>query len=148
MFLPMIDVDQAFADMNALRRRMDALLGTPGLDGRHGLRTAQTVLPFSVEESDDAFTLTADLPGVARDGLELEVEARQLSLKVHRDESLPEGAQLRHRERRTSTTLARTITLPRQVDADAIEARLEHGVLTVRLPKVAETAPRRITVQG
>jgi HSP20 family protein len=68
-------------------------------------------------------------------------------LKGERKVTPPEGYGV-HRSERSSYRFARTFELPAKIDADKVEASLEHGVLTVKLPKAAEARPKQITVKA
>ena len=145
MLAPWIDVDEAFRDAVALRRR--ALRNFRGLDGRHGLRTLQTDAPrLSFTEDEGGWTLCADLPGVAREDVQLHVERGQLELVVQRRLQVPEGYTVRYRERR-EYTLRRVWRLPEAADPERIEASFRDGVLTVRLPRAEAQLPRRIEIK-
>ena len=104
----------------------------------------------SVEETADALVLTAELPGMGQDDIELEVENNILTLRGEKSEAREEGGEHRkyHLWERRFGTFARSFTLPRTVRADDIEASFDHGVLTVRMPKAAEAKSRRIEIAG
>ena len=98
-------------------------------------------------EKDDHFLLTADLPGVKQEDIELTVKDGVLSLSGKREELTEEerdGAI--YRERRAGS-FTRTVKLGDVVDAEAIEAKFEGGVLTVTLPKRPEVKPKEIAVK-
>lgn len=82
---------------------------------------------------EEALLLQVDLPGVSNDGLSLEVDGGQLHLDGRRSDTV------RYR---------RVVKLPEGLDHDGITAVLEHGVLTVTLPKAASHKPRRIEVRS
>lgn len=145
MRVPWIDVDQAFAEAEALRRQVDAVFGRQGLDGRHGLIQRPRAVPRLVEV-DDGYTLSLDLPGLRPDEVALTVTGDQLALQGSRDDRVPEGYAPRHRERR-SFQLDHAWRLPRDVDPDQIDARFTDGVLVVHLPRVPAAAPRQIEVK-
>jgi HSP20 family protein len=85
---------------------------------------------------DEAYHLRVDLPGLPKEAIKLSVERGQLTISAdHAGE---------HESR---TTVRQTISLPEDVDADAISARSENGVLTVRLPKQEAHRPRSIAVE-
>lgn len=147
MLVPLFDVDQAFAEVDTLRRQFDALLGARGLDGRHGLRNLRNPLPAEWTENDDGAVLTLDVPGVQMSDVEISVDNRKLEVRLRRELTVPDDVTVRHRERR-SFEWHRTLNLPDHVDADGIEAHLQDGVLEVRLPRAEAAAPRKITVQG
>lgn len=145
MLNPWTDVEAAFAEFDALAQ---ALMGR-GMDGRHGLRQLvwRPTTPH-LAKSDKGWTLTADVPGLAADGLSLTVHEGKLELSAERAPmALPEGQTLLHRERQ-GWRLSRTVRLPDVVDVDGIEAQLTDGVLTVTLPTRADAGPRSIPVRG
>ncbi len=147
MLAPWIDVDEAFRDAMALRRRMDHLLGARGLDGRHGLRTLPADAPTLTFTEDEAgWALVADLPGVAREDVELHVEGGRLELGVQRRLEVPEGHRVRYAERR-AWTLRRVLRLPEGADTGAVTASFRDGVLRVEVPRVAAPVARRIEIR-
>jgi HSP20 family protein len=96
------------------------------------------------EETPDAFVLTMDLPGYDPKTLDLQVDGDVLTVRAERAQSPEKGTWL-SRERFFGK-IARSFVLPRTVDASKCEARAEHGVLTVTLPKREEAKPRSIAV--
>lgn len=109
----------------------------PSLDG------FQTALG-DLEETDDAFILDIDLPGVSKKDVDLELEGRRLIVTAERKERERTG--ILRRRTRTVGTYRHEVVLPADVDEDAIDATLADGVLTVRLPKHETARRRRITV--
>ena len=103
-----------------------------------------------VEETDKALVLTAEMPGLEVDDVEIEVEGNLLTLSgektVERESEDTDGRNLRVWERRYGS-FSRTFTLPNAVEADKIKADFENGVLTIRMPKTAEAKGRRIPVK-
>ena len=102
--------------------------------------------PIDIYESDEGLVLHADLPGVAIDTLELQVQDNRLTLFGRVRSQVPEGAEVRHKEYEIGDFL-RSFILSDEVDHERISATLNHGVLKVVLPKVAKAVPRRIQVQ-
>ena len=107
-------------------------------------RSRQPVV--QLHDTDDAFVLTAEVPGLTGADLEIEATERYVRVEGKRELTVPEGARSLHRERQ-SFSFARAFDLPGPVVVDEVDARLEHGILTVRLPKRAEVQPRKITVK-
>ncbi|HVM05642.1 MAG TPA: Hsp20/alpha crystallin family protein [Acidimicrobiales bacterium] len=101
--------------------------------------------PADVEESDDAFTVEIELPGVRKDDLDIEVAGRRLTVTGERKERQRVGI-LRRRERVVGR-FHYEVVLPADVEEDGVEARLDDGVLTIRLPKPVNDRPRRIQVR-
>jgi HSP20 family protein len=102
----------------------------------------------NVEETADRLILSAELPGMKRDEVELEVENNILTLRGEKSESRQEGDENRryHLWERKYGSFQRSFTLPRTVKADEISAEFTDGILHVRMPKVAEAQSRRITI--
>lgn len=100
-----------------------------------------------VSEDDTGITLLADLPGVAREQLELRVEADTLHIEGQVDAATPSGLEPVHAEVRLPR-YRRSFTLSRELDASRIEAQLKDGVLRLRIPKQAHAQPRRIQVNA
>lgn len=101
---------------------------------------------LNVWTTDEAVHVEAELPGVAESDLELSVVGDQLTLAGRRPDATAEGARV-HRRERPSGEFRRVLTLPFEVDADAVRAELVDGVLTVTLPAAAALRPRVIPVQ-
>ena len=136
-----------FREMVTLREAMDRLL-QQSISGTGQLLSniRPDSIPMDVVERDDAFEVRAAIPGVKPDDLEIVVQGERLTLRaeVRRDEE-EKGENWLMREQRAGT-FSRTIALPSPVSSDRAEARIEHGVLTLRLPKLQPTQPHRITV--
>ena len=105
-----------------------------------GFRPSNAVPVVDVEEAEDAWTYRFEIPGVKREDLKVELENAVLTVEGRVRSRRGESAD-------TETHVSRSLTVPDGVRADAIEARLDDGILTVRLPKEEERKPRLITVQ-
>jgi HSP20 family protein len=108
-------------------------------------RTEQFVTPVSsVIEDGDAYILSAEMPGVNKEGLEISIENNELTIIGRR--SLPEiEGTLVHRESRTEN-FRRAFELDPSIDTAKISARIDQGILTLTLPKAEKLKPRKITV--
>jgi HSP20 family protein len=103
----------------------------------------------SVEESSDALLLTAELPGLSIDDIEIEVENNVLSLKGEKKEEREESEDRRyHLWERRYGSFGRTFTLPRTVQTADISAHMKDGVLFVEMPKAPESKARKISVKS
>lgn len=110
---------------------------------RHG--DAALTPPVDVIEDAQGITLYADLPGVSREKLDLQVEADTLIIEAEADLALPEGLTSQH----TEVGLARfrrVFTLSKELDAEKVSAELAQGVLKLTIPKAGHAKPRRIEV--
>lgn len=110
-------------------------------------RNEGTLLPpVDVIEDANGITLYADMPGVAKDRVQLRVEGEQLLLEGEMALAVPQGTQATHAEVQHSR-YQRAFTLSKELDADKVSAEMSHGVLRVRIPKAAHAQPRRVQVQ-
>jgi HSP20 family protein len=102
--------------------------------------------PFvDLEETDDAYVVEAELPGVTRENVNIEFVDNELNITGEIKERERKGT-VRRRSRRTGRFDYR-VSLPDHVDADKIEANLADGVLAVRVPKSERAQRRRIEVK-
>ncbi|ASW58085.1 Hsp20/alpha crystallin family protein [Plantactinospora sp. KBS50] len=150
MTLPVLRSNTAPADYEplrefaALQQRMTALLSTV-LDGNPLTGTGTGWTPLAdVTETDDAYLVEIDLPGVNRRDLTVEVAGHQLRVSGEIVEKEKVGW-LRHRTRRVGRFSYQTL-LPGGIEAERISADLADGVLSVRVPKTDAARPRRIAV--
>lgn len=102
---------------------------------------------MDLRETEEAFVLSADLPGVAADDVTIDVEGDVLSVSGSRslERSADDGSTIR--SERAFGTFQRRLTLPEGVDAEQIEASFSRGVLEVRIPKPERARPRRVSIQ-
>lgn len=103
--------------------------------------------PVDIWEDADGITLCADMPGVSKDRLNLRVDGNTLVLEGTARLELAENAEALYADVRSSV-YRRTFALSGELQTDKIEANLNNGVLTVRIPKRAELRPRKIEVQS
>ena len=102
-----------------------------------------------IYETDSAFVLEADLPGVHLENIDMSFERNTLTITGTRAATLPAQKDGQFRvfsAERTAGSFSRSVRLPEHVEADKIEARLVNGVLTVTVPKAAGAMPRKITI--
>ncbi len=107
---------------------------------------APAVTPrYQLTETAEAYGLTVELPGVAKDGLELTVDHEQLRVVGRRAVRKPDGWTALHRETREAR-FELELEHGRAIDADAIRAELRDGLLRLALPKAGALKPRKVTV--
>jgi len=99
-----------------------------------------------VFEDSSGITLQLDMPGVAKDRLNLQVNQNALVIEGSAQISMPQDMAALHAEVR-STHYRRSFVLSEELETDKVDASLRDGVLTVRIPKRAELQPRRIEVR-
>lgn len=103
--------------------------------------------PVDVIEDSTGITLYADLPGVPRDKLHLQVEADTLTIDAESALSAPEGLQSTHTEVGLGR-FHRVFTLSKELDTEKVSAELANGVLKLRIPKAQHAQPRRIEIKA
>jgi HSP20 family protein len=128
-----------------VNRLFQSFFDTP-LTGAVGNGVRRWHPAMDLVETEDHFVLRADLPGLSEDDVKVEVEDNVLTIsgeRRHEDEVKKGGY---YRIERATGAFARTLTLPDGVDADAVEASFDKGVLEVRIPKPEERKPRRVAI--
>jgi HSP20 family protein len=101
---------------------------------------------LNVREVDDHFEVTAEIPGMKTDDLEIKIEGDILSLKGERKPYEIGDSGSYHRRERATGAFQRSLTLPARVDSEGVKAKYKDGVLTITLPKEKHTLPKQITV--
>src|SRR4051812_15619465 len=101
--------------------------------------------PVDIEETEDAWLLEAEVPGVRRD--DIDVELRDEELVIHGEVKERERSGVLRRRTRRVGEFEYRVTLPGPVDADGLEARLADGVLRIRVPKAERARSRHIDIQ-
>jgi HSP20 family protein len=130
-------------ELESLQDRLTQLMQRTAANGDG----AAPFIPLvDIEETEDAWIVEADLPGVKPEDVNVEVRGTELAISGEIKEREREGM-LRRRTRKTGE-FDYHITLPGEADADRIEAQLENGVLTVRVPKPEQERPRRVEVKA
>jgi HSP20 family protein len=99
-----------------------------------------------IEEEDDAYVVEADLPGVKREDVTIEQVGNELLISGELKERERKG--VLRRETRRKGAFAYRVALPEQIDSDKIEAKLDQGVLTIRVPKSQRAQRRQIQVKS
>ncbi len=137
-------------DMVSLREAMDSLLAEsfvrPGQQGTGG----SAVLALDIREEGDNYIVTAPVPGMEPDDVEITVLGDSLRIRGERREKREEQGQNNRwlvREQRYGV-FERSVRLPSTVRADEANAEFKDGILTVTLPKSEEAKERRIRVRG
>ena len=135
-----------WSDLDVLANRMNRFFGDSALgDLSHA---SNWVPPVSVEERGGEILLTAELPGMTEDSVEITLENNVLTIsgeKRDAREEVESGGKY-HLVERGFGSFRRSFTLPRTVSAEGITADFENGLLTVRLPKAEKALSRKIEV--
>lgn len=119
----------------------------PARQSQPGGREQPAITPrVDVLEDGTGITLLADLPGVSRDALEIQVEGDSLTIEGQVSPAAPEAMEATYAEVRVPR-FRRMFTLSRELDGSRIEAQLKDGVLRLRIPKQEHAQPRRVQVK-
>ena len=102
--------------------------------------------PVDVFEDGAGITLLADLPGVPREKLNIQVEADTLTIEAEMDLAAAPGMEVNHAEVGLAR-YRRVFNLSKELDATQVAAELKNGVLSLRIPKAAHAQPRRIEIR-
>ncbi len=101
--------------------------------------------PFNVFRKGEDFVIIAEMPGVKKSDLDVQVKDSTIRVSGTRSVSYPERASL-HRRERLGGRFDRTVTLPIEVDADGVKAECRDGILALFLPRAERDKPKSITV--
>jgi HSP20 family protein len=126
-----------FRDLDRLAQQV---FGTTGTVAR------PSVMPMDAWRDGDAFVVQFDLPGMALDSIDLDVERNVVTVKAERPD-LPQNDEVLAAERPRGV-FTRQLVLGDNLDTDRIEAAYEAGVLTLRIPVAEQAKPRKILIQG
>ena len=138
-------VPSMWREMDRLQREMNRLFEDYSPSR---LRSAPSYPALNVWSNEEGLLVTAEVPGVGPEDIEVNVIGETLTLSgVRKPDELKEGARY-HRQERGYGKFSRTLQLPFPVSVPQIEATFKHGVLNVRLPRAEEDKPRKIAVKS
>ena len=132
-------------DLSTLRDEFDRMFRTMGW-GREAVAADGWSPELDIEETDDSYVLHVELPGVKPEDIEVGLDEDMLTVDGRRDFYEEKEAEGFRRIERRFGSFHRAVRLPAKVDADAVRADYDHGMLTVTVPKAAEARPHRIEV--
>ena len=136
-----------WVEFERIRRGLDELSRSYMGRGR-GRAHAGVFPPLNIREEQNKIVITAELPGVKAEDLDIAFEGETLSIQGKRAERTHEGSPSYHRREIQTGSFSRAVALPAQVDAERIDAKLADGLLTITLMKAAAAVPRRIRVNA
>ncbi len=140
---------EPFRDLTDVRSAMDRMFYRGFTRPWRVVRweSAEAQLPVDLYETDDAVTVTAALPGVKAEDIDISITGTTLTIKGETKDENEEKDQNYYRQERRYGAFQRVITLPVKVEADKASATFEDGVLTLELPKAAEVKAQTIEVK-
>jgi HSP20 family protein len=117
-------------------------------DAFRGVPTGATGIAVDLWEDTDNYHVEAYVPGLRSEDIDVSLDGRRLVLKGAHPEPAEDDKRTWHYRERRPINFERAFTLPGQVNAEAITARLDNGVLHLTLPKAEEDKPRRISIKS
>ena len=136
---------EPFRDLLNVQRDLNRFFGGTLDDSDVGLRGSWAPA-MDIHESQDAFTVWMDVPGMSSDDIDITLDRNLLTVRGERSFSTERKEEEYRRVERRFGAFERSVTLPSHVDPDAINAAVTDGVLEIVIPKAEEAKPRQIKV--
>lgn len=139
-----------FAEFEDLLSRYNRSLGLPASptgEGKEVMSKSDWSPAVDITETQDAFIIKAELPGIERDDVKVSVHDGVLSITGERKSETEEGDSKRHRIERMYGSFVRSFSLPDNVDEEGINAEFKNGILSLTLTKHEKAKPRAIEVK-
>ncbi len=136
-------VASPFDTLLGLQQALDAFRTSGWLDA--GPSGGGAYPPINVFTKDDQFVVLAEVPGVQKSDLDVQVKGNTIRISGTKAVGYPERAGL-HRRERLSGRFDRALTLPVEIDAEGVRAECRDGILALLLPRAARDKPRTVQV--
>lgn len=138
-----------FNEVMDLRNRIDRIFGDsflPVFEGREDLSHSSWNPAVDIYEDDDAIVIKAELPGIDKDQITIDVKDRVLILKGERNSENEVEEENFYRRERVYGKFERAFTLPASIDPESVKANFKDGVLKIDVPKPEEQKPKQISI--
>jgi len=142
------DITKPFAEIERLRQRMDRLFDEWMPSTWKAGRTMGVFPLANLTEDRESYILRAEIPGVKAEDLDIQATANSVSISGERHIPQEEENVSYHRREREGGRFSRAVALSGEIDPDRVDAKLEHGVLTLRLPKTEASKAKQISVMS
>jgi HSP20 family protein len=140
---PSRELDSLQGEMNRL---FSSFLDTPTPAGKGNGGQRRWIPSMDLVETRDHFVLKADLPGMTESDVNVELENNVLTISGERRTEHEERHEGYYRIERATGAFSRSLSLPEGIDAEAVAAAFDNGVLTVRISKPAQAKPRKVKI--
>lgn len=134
-------------EMERLQSEMNRLFEAASYPSRR-TRPAGGYPAMNVWSNEEQMLVSAELPGIETKDIDISVAGDMLTISGSRSAEEVDDSVRQHRQERICGKFSRSIQLPYEVESDKVEARLEKGVLTVKLPRAEAQKPRKIVVHN
>jgi HSP20 family protein len=134
-----------FEELASMRQQFDRLVNTWSGDIKKSIDAG--VFPqVNLTEDTNQFYLRAELPGLKNDAIDIQATGKTIAISGERKIPEEDAKAHYHRREREAGKFSRILTMPTEIDADRIEAKLENGILTIKIPKAETVKPRQIAI--
>jgi HSP20 family protein len=140
---PVREISTIQTEMNRL---FNTFFDTPAPQGATGTPLRRWIPAMDLLETEDAFVLRADLPGLSEGDVNLELEDNVLTISGERKAEHEERKEGYYRVERAWGSFSRSLTLPEGINPDGVQASFDRGVLEVRVPKPEQRKPRKVAI--
>lgn len=137
-----------FSELTRMQEEMNRYFDDFFGEQRRGLDEGAWLPAVDVSETDADFVVRAELPGMAQNEIEINVQDNILTLKGEKKQEKKEEKENFHRLERSYGSFSRSFTLPAGVKPEDIKASFKDGVLEVTMPKAEEVKPKKITISA
>ncbi len=117
-------------------------------DALQGTETFRWMPPVDIAESDEKYSITVELPGTAKEDVNVECHDNVLTIKGEKKSEREEKTEQRHVVERRYGSFSRAFTLPSDATGEQVKATFREGVLTVEIPKAEERKPKVVDIKG
>jgi HSP20 family protein len=142
---PVREIDSLQGEVNRLFSTFFDAPTTRG-NGANGTTMRRWIPAMDLVETSEHFVLKADLPGMTENDVTIELENNVLTISGERKTEQEDKHEGYYRLERSAGAFSRSLTLPEGIDADAIAATFDDGVLEVRVPKPVQPQPRKVQI--
>ena len=136
-----------FDEMHRLARQMDQIASTVFERPEMRWLSSKVFPAVNITEDTDKYYVRAELPGIKSDEIQLEVTGKNLAISGERKIRSEGDSAKYHRKEREEGKFSRIISLPGEVNADSVQAKLVNGLLTVAIAKSETAKPRQIAIK-
>lgn len=137
--------DSLLNELDALQRHMSNVLGEGGLARAASIGEFP---PVNIGDCNGDLEVTAEVPGMRLEDIDVSIVGEVLTIRGERKPEDEAAEATFYRRERLFGSFVRSLQLPQLVDGDKAEARYTNGVLSIRIPKAAETQPRRVQIRA
>ncbi len=141
-----VDLFRPFQELEEMRRRMDRLFGDIMERQSLGFLSSGVFPSLNLSEDENNLYIRAELPGVEPDDLEINIEGNSLSIRGERKLETADNVSY-HRRERQAGRFHKAVTLPYEVNVEAVTSELNNGILKIVLPKAEVAKPKKIAVK-